>query len=466
LADVVTSHFVPVVTALAIITWLVWLSLGLSGVLPASELTNTVGGWPAWSLEFAIAVFIIACPCGIGLAAPTALLVGSGLAAKYGILVRGGGEAFQDASRIDVMVFDKTGTLTEGSEPKVTDTILPSTSQPAADTEDTFEDESVISGVVTHLASASSHPLCLALRDYFRARSVPVPSIGVLEVEELPGRGMKGYFRVMGPDGVDFNVKALMGNELLLREHSVAIGGEDSKSLHRMKLEGKSVVLLATSRSSLTKVDDALSIPLPSSSPTSQSSTKFSVSALFGIADPIRPEAQSVIARLHSQGVETWMISGDNSVTAGAVAKLVGIPSENVMAGVLPHQKAEKVQWLQNIPPSDVGDVKGAMTAIKAKRRVVAMVGDGINDAPALTIADIGIAIGSGSDVALSSAKFVLLSSNLNTLLTLVDLSKKVFRRIKFNFVRLFSLWPYLSLVAEWFHFSLDFRCGPGFTIS
>jgi P-type E1-E2 ATPase len=145
---------------------------------------------------------------------------------------------------------------------------------------------------------------------------------------------------------------------------------------------------------------------------------------MFAIADPLRPEAKSTVKALQSRGIAVWMLSGDNPTTAQAVGEMVGIPAENVIAGVMPDQKAEKIQYLQKTLP-------------KPKRRpraTVAMVGDGINDSPALTMADVGIAIGSGSDVAISSAEFILISSDLSALLKLIDLSRAVFRRVWFNF--------------------------------
>ena len=272
-------------------------------------------------------MFVIACPCGIGLAAPTALLVGSGLAAKHGILARGGGEAFQEASRIDVIVFDKTGTLTEGTQPKVTDELIRSPSATAtskgAGDEDLAKWNSNIAEIVLQLASASSHPLCVSLRHHFHGQNAS--SIAGTDIEELPGCGIKGTFRVTQGDRV-LQIKAIMGNETWLNEYGAIPSTGDSKSHHRMKLEGKSVVLLALSIQGLdVDIIEALD--------------PFAITAIFAIADPIRPEARSVITQLHVQGIETWMISGDNAVTVKAVAQSVGIPSENVIAGVLPHQK-------------------------------------------------------------------------------------------------------------------------------
>ncbi|OAX43514.1 HAD-like protein, partial [Rhizopogon vinicolor AM-OR11-026] len=290
-------------------------------------------------LEFAIAVFVVACPCGIGLAAPTALLVGSGLAAKHGILARGGGEAFQEMAQLDVVVFDKTGTLTEGGEPRVSDAqILLLSVAPE-----------MLLGIAAELESASSHPLATAVRRY--AEKHGAASVTGSVFDEVPGKGVKANFE-------DIRRAAIIGNEALMRDHAVLLSPDISQALERWKSEAK---------------------------------TK-------------------------------------------AVAKSVGIHEMNVIAGVLPQQK---IEWLQNNGtkrPSSRWQRMFGMS-MSNERCIVAMVGDGINDAPALAASDIGIAIGSGSDVAICSASFILVSSNLKSLLTLSNLARKVLNRVKFNFV-------------------------------
>ncbi|KDQ64481.1 hypothetical protein JAAARDRAFT_117547 [Jaapia argillacea MUCL 33604] len=403
-ADILTGYFVPIITLLAISTWIIWLGLGEGGALPSDYLDIEVGGWLVWSLEFAIAVFVVACPCGIGLAAPTALLVGSGLAAKFGILARGGGEAFQEAAQLDVVVFDKTGTLTTGGEPQVTDAEIQSL-------DDKWKRE-VILGIAAEIESASSHPLASAIRRYCEANGA-VPTSGSA-FEETAGKGLKATFE-------SSRCAAIIGNEAWMRDHGAAVTSEMMDSMEQWKSEAKSVVLMAIQQ------HDG---PTPESTP-------YRVVAIFAVADEIRPEARDVIDRLQAQGLGTWMISGDNATTAKAVAKLVGIPESNVIAGVLPHEKAEKIQWLQQVGMKrKESKWRGLFGKQRLNERcIVAMVGDGINDAPALTVADVSIAIGSGSDVAVTSASFILVSSNLRSLLTLVDLSRKVFNRVKFNFV-------------------------------
>jgi Cu+-exporting ATPase len=320
-ADILTGYFVPVVTLLALLTWAIWLSLGLSGALPPGYLDKDVGGWrecrllwiecvvdsfspAAWSLEFAIAVFIVACPCGIGLAAPTALLVGTGMAAKFGILVRGGGEAFQEAAQLDVIVFDKTGTLTEGGRPTVTNFEDLCDGSP-------WQRESVL-GMAAELEGFSSHPLATAIRSYCERNDAIRHAAS--SVEEKPGRGLKAKFKAEG-------CSVIIGNEAWMIEHGIGVPVELADRLESWKSEGKSVVLLAV------RQDDT------------SGASPFKIFASFAIADPLRPNAKAVVSHLQSRRLATWMISGDNTTTAKAVAKQVGIPESNVIAGVLPQEK-------------------------------------------------------------------------------------------------------------------------------
>lgn len=403
-ADTLTSYFVPVVTLIAIVTWLIWLSLGLSGTLPEEYLDVAVGGWPFWSLQFAIAVFIIACPCGIGLAAPTALFVGGGLAAKHGILVKGGGEAFQEASGLDVIVFDKTGTLTQGGEPKITDHQLL-----ISDGGDW--DEQAILNVLGELEGNSSHPIGKAIVAFCKSKSAM--GAKAKHIEEIAGKGMKGSFSV---EALPQPVEVLAGNEALMADHAISFGSIASATLHSWKGQAKSVVLVAAR--SMQPASDLSWRPL----------------AIFAASDPLRPESRPVVEALHRQGMDVWMISGDNPTTAQAVGTMVGIPPEHIIAGVLPEQKADKIKYLQKSQLKPESRSFFGWGKKSRQRATVAMVGDGVNDSPALTVADVGIAIGSGSDVAISAAEFVLIASSLTTLLTLIRLSRTVFRRVKFNF--------------------------------
>ncbi|KAG6861597.1 hypothetical protein C0995_014504 [Termitomyces sp. Mi166 len=379
--DRIVRYFVPIITALSVLTWVIWLVLGLSNSLPPHYLDIEIGGWPVWSLQFAIAVFVIACPCGIALAAPTALLVGLGLAAKFGILARGGGHAFQEMSQLDLIVFDKTGTLTEGRQPRVSDFVL---------LDSTLWSRSTVLGIAAELESTSSHPLAAAIRHFSGSSANHTGSAP----EEVAGKGLKGFFPSL-------NCTAIIGNEVWMLDHGANIDSDLSKRLAIWKGEGKSVVLLATQH---------------------QQDMIFHLAAIFAVLDPVRHGAKEVISHFIAQGISPWMISGDNFTTASTVARTVGIPGDHSL----------HVERLQN---------SGFNKSAQSKTRtIVAMVGDGINDAPALAVADVGIAIGSGRDIALSTASFVLLSSDLRSLITLYDLSKRIINRIKFNFVKGWAL--------------------------
>jgi len=418
IADVLTSYFVPVVTALAVVTWVVWLVLGLAGAIPRDwlasghdmdvdmsgnsmnnhNMASTVrsfgsnggrGGWVAFSLQFAIAVFVVACPCGLALAAPTAIFVGSGLAARYGVLAKGGGEAFEKASRVGVVVFDKTGTLTVGGEPKVTDF------------EVFAEDEEEILAALRVVEENSSHPVAKAIVAFCAAKTSSRANITSLE--ELPGRGICATLST--------NVELAVGNESLLSSMSIPVPQQILNTLGQWQSEAKSTALVAIRRGS---------------------DSPWTVSAALAITDPIRPEAPRVLHTLqHTLGLRVWMLSGDNPRTARAVASRLGIPLDQVLAGVLPTGKADAIKQIQASVRAQRSPSK---VSTRGAKGMVAMVGDGINDSPALATADVGVAVGSGADVAISSADFVLVKSHLDAVVDLLDLSKTVFNRIRINF--------------------------------
>jgi heavy metal translocating P-type ATPase len=404
-ADLLTSYFVPVVTFIAVLTWIIWLSLGLGGHIPGHFLDVTSGGWVAFSLQFAISVFVVACPCGLALAAPTAIFVGSGLAAKHGILAKGGGEAFEKASRVDCVVFDKTGTLTLGGEPSITDSeFYP---------QDAAEKDALLAALKA-VEENSSHPIAKAIVSFCAAQTPSKAT--VTNLQEVPGKGMKATHHGPTPST---SFELAVGNEAFMTDFSVAIPASTTATLERWKSEAKSVALVASKPSS------------PSAS-SSKSESEWSLAAILSISDPIRPEAPRIISALQARGTRVWMLSGDNPTTAAAVATQLGIPSDQVIAGVLPTGKAEKIKYLQSTLRA--GNGKNGAEASTTKRAMVAMVGDGINDSPALATADVGVAIGSGADVAISSADFVLVKSDLRAVVDLLDMSRVVFRRIKFNF--------------------------------
>ncbi|KAJ7068259.1 E1-E2 ATPase-domain-containing protein [Mycena amicta] len=394
LADLITGYFVPVITLLAIVTWMIWVILAYSGALPPDYLDIPIGGWVVWSLEFSIAVFVVACPCGIGLAAPTALLVGAGIAAKAGILARGGGEAFQEMSRVDIVVFDKTGTLTTGADPSVSESIFPELSSSIAAQD--------ILGMAAALESATSHPLGRAVFKFCQEHDAKEQTAS--QIEETPGLGIIGRFG---------STQVIVGSQAFVEQSGTTI---DSPTVHRVeawKANAMSVVFMAVSLGS-----------------------SYELAAIFAVSDPIRSEAPAVVRWFKQQGITPWIISGDNAATTLAVAQQVGVAKENVIAGVLPHEKGEKIQMLQSQASSRSPRFAAfnRQKKIATSRSIVAMVGDGINDSVALTVADVGIAIGSGSDVAISSASFILLSSDLRALCTLCELSRRIMSRVRLNF--------------------------------
>ncbi|KAJ4421341.1 hypothetical protein N0V85_000211 [Neurospora sp. IMI 360204] len=398
-ADILTAYFVPVVIAIAVATWIIWLAVGYSGHVSDDFLGNTKGGWVVFALQFAISVFVVACPCGLALAAPTAIFVGGGIAAKHGILAKGGGEAFEKASRVDCVVFDKTGTLTMGGEPKITDSEVFGA---AAD-----EENGMVLAALKAVEENSSHPIAKAIVAFCAAKTSA--KVQVEDLQEIAGKGMKA--RCLGVDSQD-DFDLLVGNEALMEDFCVTISNQTVQTLQKWKSEAKSVALVAIRRHQGNDPNGWL------------------LAVALAISDPIRPEAPLIVKALQSRGTRVWMLSGDNPVTAAAVAHQLGIPADQVIAGVLPTGKADKIRYLQGTEKARVGKDSESST----RRAMVAMVGDGINDSPALATADIGIAIGSGADIAISSADFVLINSDLRGVVTLLDLSATVFRRIKFNF--------------------------------
>ena len=263
-----------------------------------------------------------------------------------------------------------------------------------------------------YLQDCRCHPIARALVSFCNSQDHETPT--VVTIDETPGKGLKGTFKVR-----DQEFTAIIGNESYMNDYHVPVSAEDTNVLQTWKSRGESIALMAI-----------LSPQNPS----------WTLACSFSIADPLRPEAKGVIRALQARGIDVWMLSGDNATTANAVGAQVGIASTNIIAGVLPDQKAEKIRYLHQTltKTRNTGLIHipflSSRSTKKTKRATVAMVGDGINDAPALSTADLSIAIGSGSDIALSSSSFILINSNLTTLLTLLDLSRIVFRRVHFNF--------------------------------
>ncbi|HEX9026910.1 MAG TPA: heavy metal translocating P-type ATPase [Clostridium sp.] len=345
LADVISAYFVPTVIILAILSAIGWLIAGET---------------PIFALTIFIAVLVIACPCALGLATPTAIMVGTGKGAENGVLIKGG-EALETTHQIKTIVFDKTGTITEG-KPIVTDII----------TNEISEDE-----ILTLAASAekgSEHPLGEAIVRGAEEKNLTLRPID--EFNAIPGHGIEVKI-----DGKTI----LIGNTKLMHQKDIAMDIL-SKESDKLASEGKTPMYIS--------IDGILR-------------------GIVAVADTVKPSSKSAIESLHKMGIKVAMITGDNKKTANAIAKQVGI--DIILAEVLPEDKANEVKKLQG------------------ENQKVAMVGDGINDAPALAQADVGIAIGSGTDVAIESADIVLMRSDLMDVTTAIKLSTATIKNIKQN---------------------------------
>ncbi len=366
-ADRVTAVFVPAVLAIATGTLLLWLLL--PNVM--NSLTAAAAAYLPWvspglgavtlALSATIAVLVIACPCALGLATPTALMVGSGMGAENGVLVRHGA-AIQTMRDVKVVVFDKTGTITKG-RPEVTD-IVPLGG---------FTREDVLT-LAAAVESGSEHPLGLAVVQGAKGSGLPVKEIR--DFEAVPGKGVRA-----GVEGKE----VLVGSRMLMSDSGIDVSGLED-DLRSLEEEAKTAVIVAQGGR---------------------------VAGILAVADPLKEDSVAAIRELRSLGLDTAMITGDNERTAKAIAGKVGI--SHVLAEVLPGGKAEEV------------------VKLRSRFGVVAMVGDGINDAPALTQADVGIAIGTGTDIAIESSDITLVRGDLSGVVTAVKLSRATFRKIRQN---------------------------------
>jgi Cu+-exporting ATPase len=373
-ADRLSSYFVPFVVVLGVVTFAVWLALGMAGYVAPHVVQHVApGAGPfMFALSFAISVVCVACPCALGLATPTAVMVGTGVGAKAGILIKGG-QQLELAQKVTAVVFDKTGTLTSG-QPIVAHAEL--LHHPALKHLPMVE----VLRLAAAAESSSSHPLADAIVKYALAHGVAsLPAADGLE--NTPGKGIactvEGHSVLVG--SVAFIAEQL-------GDAGVRVGRMSATVFER---QGHTAVLAA--------IDGHAAI-------------------VFACAADVRAEARVAIRALQSRGMRCFMVTGDNRTTALAVARRVGIDENDVFAGVLPANKSRKVQALRNAG------------------LVVAMIGDGINDAPALVAADVGIAIGAGTDVAVESADMVLVKSDLRDVVTAIDLSRTIVSRIRLNY--------------------------------
>jgi len=353
LADQVTSIFVPVVLMIAVATFTIWFGIANATFTHA--------------MVYFVAVLIIACPCALGLATPTAVTVGVGRAAQFGVLIRDA-EALEKLTRVQIVVLDKTGTITRG-KPEVTEII----------TRGISEDEALT--LAAALESQSEHPLATAVVNAAKAKKLTIPKAS--NFRAITGKGIEGQIH---------SKKIVVGTHQLFDEMGISLDGMAEKA-NELAKEGRTSVLLS--------IDGE-------------------TRAVIGIRDTPKEEAKDAIARLKTLVEQIWMITGDNEQTAKAIAKEVGI--ERVMSQVLPENKAAKVRELQEVETSG-----------NRMRQLVAMVGDGINDAPALAQADVGIAMASGTDIAVETADVTLMRSNLHGVPDAILLSRKVMKTIRQN---------------------------------
>ncbi len=348
LVDKIASVFVPLVIGLAIITLISWMIFGGAQPLPQALLAM-------------VSVLIIACPCALGLATPTAIMVGIGKGAEHGILIKDA-HGLELSHRINAIVLDKTGTITMG-KPTVTDWIWQT------------EDLSLVKQVILSIESQSEHPLASAIASSLNGEGTE--SKLITDFQSITGRGLVATF-----DGVTYNI----GNELLMRETGIVLTEEEKEKAYELQEQAKTVLFVGRNGE---------------------------IQVIIAIADQIKPSSVTAIEHLRSKGIEIHMLTGDNEHTAASIANQTGITKYK--AGFLPEDKAAYIQALQK------------------EGKIVAMVGDGINDSLAMAQADVSIAMGNGSDIAMDVAKMTIVSSNLDSISLAIELSKQTILTIRQN---------------------------------
>lgn len=346
LVDKIASIFVPTVILISILTFSSWMILGGENALTHALLTS-------------VTVLVIACPCALGLATPTAIMVGVGKGADQNVLIKDA-ESLEQAYKVDTVVLDKTGTITKG-KPGVTDVFNIS--------------ENDVAEVMLAMEMHSKHPIADAIVNYYNNKSVTPAEVE--EIEDITGKGVKAVYN---------NNVFLVGNRLLMDDNNVVVSSDAEATIAELQKQAKTIVLFAKNKKLL---------------------------SIIAVADEIKQTSKEAIKQLHDLGIEVHMLTGDNASTANVISKTVGI--NNTKAEVLPADKADYIKGLQKVG------------------KVVAMVGDGINDSQALAQADVSIAMGKGSDIAIDVAKITLITSDLNAIPKAISLSKRTVVTIRQN---------------------------------
>ncbi|XP_040986891.1 probable copper-transporting ATPase HMA5 isoform X2 [Juglans microcarpa x Juglans regia] len=366
-ADRISKYFVPLVIVFSFSTWLAWFLAGKFHSYPESWIPFSMDDFEL-ALQFGISVMVIACPCALGLATPTAVMVGTGVGATQGVLIKGG-QALESAHKVNCIVFDKTGTLTVGKPVVIDKRLL--TSMAVQD----------FNELIAATEVNSEHPLAKAIVEYAKKFREDGENLAWPEAQDfisITGHGVKAIVR---------NKEIIIGNKSLMLDHNIAIPLDAEDILAEAEGKAQTSILVSIDRE---------------------------VVGVLAISDPLKPGAEEAISVLSTMKIRSIMVTGDNWGTANSIANEVGI--KTVVAEAKPEQKAEKVKELQ------------------ALGYTVAMVGDGINDSPALVAADVGMAIGAGTDIAIEAADIVLMKSNLEDVITAIDLSRRTFFHIRLNY--------------------------------
>ncbi|MEA5552012.1 heavy metal translocating P-type ATPase [Anabaena cylindrica UHCC 0172] len=383
LADTVSGYFTYGVLTASLLTFVFWYFFGTHiwpevSVAGGMEMMSHMTHHPASthysslliSLKLAIAVMVVACPCALGLATPTAILVGTGMGAERGLLIKGG-DVLERVHQLDTVVFDKTGTLTTG-KPTVTDCV-----------QFTEKESFSLIQLAAAVESGTHHPLAKAIHQEAKQQNLSIPH--AVDFHTEPG---------MGVSAIVEGKTVLLGNSDWLNYHGIATSETAQQQTQKLATAGKTVISVV--------VDGTLT-------------------GLIAVSDTLRPDAKAAVEKLQQMGLRVIILSGDRLEAVSAIAQQLGIPNTNVMAGILPAKKASAIQSLQTVKNSS------------QSKSIVAMVGDGINDAPALSQADVGIALHSGTDVAMETAEIILMRDRVSDVVESIQLSRATFNKIRQN---------------------------------